>query len=122
MAADAERIVVETDIRASSGWAALRLGELWQYRELLFFLTWRSILVRYKQAVMGIAWAVLQPVLTMIVFTFVFGRFMGASSQSYGVPYAVFLYSGLLPWQLFASGVQSASLSLVANANLLTKV
>ena len=122
MATKAEHIKTQVHIQPSSGWAALRLGELWEYRELVGFLTWRTILVRYKQAVMGIAWAVLQPVLTMIVFTLVFGRFMGASSKSYGVPYAIFLYSGLLPWGLFASGVLAASQSLVQNANLLTKV
>lgn len=113
---------MQIDIRPSTGWAALHLGELWAYRELLGFLTWRTILVRYKQAVMGIAWAIMQPVLTMIVFTLVFGRFMGSSSRSYGVPYAVFLYSGLLPWNFFAAGVQTASLSLVQNSNLLTKI
>jgi lipopolysaccharide transport system permease protein len=122
MATTTQRVKVQLDIRPSGGWAALHLGELWEYRELVGFLTWRIILVRYKQAVMGIAWAVLQPVLTMIVFTVVFGRFMGLSSKSYGAPYALFLYSGLLPWGLFANGAQAASLSLVANANLLTKV
>jgi lipopolysaccharide transport system permease protein len=114
--------LAETEIRVTRGWAALRLGEVWRFRELLVFLTWRTILIRYKQAVMGVAWAVLQPVLMMVVYTLVFGRFMGNSSKSYGVPYAVFLYSGLLPWQFFAGGVQNASQSLVANANLLTKV
>ncbi len=113
---------LETEIRPSSGWASLRLREVWEYRELLGFLTWRTILVRYKQAVMGVAWAILQPVLTMIVFTLVFGGVLGQSSGSYGAPYAVFLYTGLLPWQLFAGGLQAASLSLVQNSNLLTKV
>jgi lipopolysaccharide transport system permease protein len=104
------------------GWAALDLRELWAYRELLFFLTWRDILVRYKQAVLGIAWAVLQPLLTMVVFTIVFNRVLGVQSPSSDIPYAVFSFSGLLPWQFFAGALSRSSLSLVGNANLLTKV
>ena len=104
------------------GWAALDLRELWSYRELLFFLTWRDILVRYKQAVLGVAWAILQPFLTMIVFTVVFNRFLGVKSPDAAIPYAVFSFTGLLPWQFFAGALSRSGVSLVGNANLLTKV
>src|SRR5664280_1969746 len=104
------------------GWSALELRELWKYRELLYFLTWRDILVRYKQAVIGVAWAVLQPLLTMIVFTVVFNMALGIKSPSADVPYAVFSFSGLLPWNFFAGAVSRSGASLVSNANLLTKV
>lgn len=104
------------------GWSALELRELWKYRELLYFLTWRDILVRYKQAVIGVAWAVLQPLLTMVVFTVVFNKVLGVQSPSSAVPYAVFSFSGLLPWSFFAGALSRSGLSLVGNANLLTKV
>ena len=104
------------------GWAALNVRELWAYRELLYFLTWRDILVRYKQAVLGVAWAILQPLLTMVVFTVVFNRALGVQSPSSDVPYAVFSFSGLLPWQFFAGALARSGISLVGNANLLTKV
>ena len=104
------------------GWAALDLRELWQYRELLFFLTWRDILVRYKQAVLGVAWAILQPLLTMVVFTVVFNKVLGVQSPSSDLPYAVFSFAGLLPWQFFAGALSRSGVSLVGNANLLTKV
>lgn len=104
------------------GWAALNARELWAYRELLYFLTWRDILVRYKQAVMGVAWAVLQPLLTMVVFTVVFNKALGVQSPSSDVPYAVFSFTGLLPWQFFAGALARSGVSLVGNANLLTKV
>ena len=105
-----------------SGWAALDLRELWKYHELLYFLTWRDILVRYKQAVLGVAWAILQPLLTMVVFTLVFNRGLGVTSASAGLPYAVFSFAGLLPWQFFAGALTRSGASLVGNANLLTKV
>lgn len=104
------------------GWAALDLHELWSYRELLFFLTWRDILVRYKQAVLGVAWAILQPLLTMIVFTVVFNMVLGVKSPSSDVPYAVFSFAGLLPWQFFSGALSRSGMSLVGNANLLTKI
>jgi lipopolysaccharide transport system permease protein len=104
------------------GWAKLGLRELWKYRELLYFLTWRDILVRYKQAVIGVAWAVLQPVLTMIVFTIVFNRALGIQSPASDVPYAVFSFTGLLPWNFFAGALSRSGVSLVGNASLLTKV
>jgi len=108
--------------QARGGLASLELSELWKYRELVYFLTWRDVLVRYKQAVLGIAWTVLQPLLTMVVFTLVFNRGLGVQSPVPGVPYAVFCFSGLLPWQFFAGGLTRASGSLVTNANLLSKV
>lgn len=114
-------------IRATRGWAALNLAELWEYRELMYFLTWRDIKVRYKQAVLGVLWAVLQPVLTMVVFTLVFDRIMDVQHEPtfvHGkeVPYALFTYAALLPWQLFAGALGRSGSSLVGNANLLTKV
>ena len=102
------------------GWASLDLRQLWAYRELLYFLTWRDILVRYKQAVLGVAWAVLQPVLTMVVFTVVFNRVLGVKSPTASVPYEVFSFAGLLPWQFFAGALSRSGVSLVSNANLLT--
>jgi lipopolysaccharide transport system permease protein len=109
-------------IQPSKGWVRLGVRELWHCRELLYFLTWRNILVRYKQAVLGVLWAVLNPVITMVVFTIVFNRLLGVSSGSYGIPYAVFTFTGLLPWNLFAGSLTSAGGSLVGNANLITKV
>ena len=108
-------------IRPRTGWSSLELGELWRYRELLFFLSWRDVLIRYKQAVLGVAWAVLNPLVTMVVFTLVFGMLLGVQSGS-DVPYAVFSYTALLPWKFFAGGLSRSSVSLVARANLLTKV
>lgn len=107
-------------LRSSKGWTALNLAELWQYRELIFFLTWRDIKVRYKQTAFGIAWAVIQPVFTMVVFSVFFGRLAGIPSD--GLPYPVFAYCALLPWQLFAYSLTESSNSLVANRQLLTKV
>jgi len=104
------------------GWAALNLREVWAYRELMFFLTWRDVLVRYKQAVLGVAWAVLQPFLTMIVFTVVFNRILGVQSPSPDLPYAVFSFAGLLPWQYFAGALSRSSTSLVGSSGLLSKV
>jgi lipopolysaccharide transport system permease protein len=115
---DSERF--ETIIAPTRGWAALRLGELWEYRELLYFLTWRDIKVRYKQTALGAAWAILQPLMTMLVFTLVFRRLAGVPSD--GLPYPLFAYAALLPWQLFARGLSESSNSLVAHQNLLTKV
>jgi lipopolysaccharide transport system permease protein len=107
-------------IRPTRGWAALNLKDLWIYRELVFFLTWRDIKVRYKQAVLGVAWAVLQPLMTMVIFSFIFGNL--AKLPSDGIPYPLFSYAAILPWQLFSSALQRSSVSLVGNANLLTKV
>jgi lipopolysaccharide transport system permease protein len=122
-----EQIKQKRVIRPPSGLPSLKLAELWEYRELLYFLTWRDVKVRYKQAVLGVAWAVLQPVLTMVVFTIVFQRIMNApytptEVNGKEVPYAIFTYAALLPWQLFAGAIQRSGTSLVSNANLLTKV
>jgi homopolymeric O-antigen transport system permease protein len=107
-------------IAPSRTWAPLRLGELWAYRELLYFLIWREIKVRYKQTALGAAWAVLQPLTTMIVFSIFFGRL--AKIPSDGVPYPVFAFCALLPWQLFAFALTESSNSVVANQRLITKV
>jgi lipopolysaccharide transport system permease protein len=109
-----------TRIRPSRGWAPLRLRELWEYRELLYFLTWRDIKVRYKQTLLGAAWAVLQPVLAMVIFSVVFGRL--ARLPSDGVPYPIFAYCALVPWTYFASTLAHASNSLVDQGRLITKV
>jgi lipopolysaccharide transport system permease protein len=102
------------------GWAQLNLRELWEYRELLYFLVWRDVKVRYKQTVIGAAWAIIQPLMTMIVFSVIFGAFVGVPSD--GVPYPVFAFTALLPWQLFANALSSAGNSLVGSQNLITKV
>jgi lipopolysaccharide transport system permease protein len=107
-------------IAPASGWVPIRLRELWEYRELLYFLIWREVKIRYKQAALGVAWAVLQPVLTMVIFSVVFGRFAGMPSD--GLPYPVFAYCALLPWQLFAFALTESSNSVVANQRLITKV
>jgi lipopolysaccharide transport system permease protein len=117
---EAHAATVWRQIEPPHGLTALRLGELWRYRELVYFLTWRDILVRYKQAVLGVLWAVLQPVLTMIVFSVIFGRLIGVKSGD--IPYPVFSFSALLPWQLFAGAMQRSGTSLVASASLITKV
>ena len=111
-----------TVIQPSKGWVSLRLKELWRYRELLYFLTWKSILIQYKQAVLGVAWAVLNPILTMIVFTVIFNKLLHVGTGNYPVAYPVFVYAGLLPWNLFSGSLSSAGTSLVGNANLITKV
>lgn len=94
--------------------------DLWRYRELFFFLAWRDILVRYKQTVIGIAWSVIRPLITMIVFTIVFNKL--ANLPSNGVPYPIMVYAAMLPWQFFANSISESSNSLIDNANLLTKV
>lgn len=107
-------------IRPSSTWTSLELNELWAYRELLYFLTWRDIKVRYKQTALGLTWAVLKPLSLMLIFTVVFGWL--AQVPSDGLPYPVFSLCAILPWQLFAQMLSSTSQSLVSNQNLLTKV
>ena len=93
-------------IRPSRGWVSLNLRDLWEYRELLYFLVWRDVKVRYKQTVLGAAWAILQPFLTMVVFSVFFGRL--AKVPSDGIPYPVFAYTALLPWQLFAHALNES--------------
>jgi len=109
-----------TDIQPTSGWVPVRLGDLWDYRELLYFLVWRDLKVRYRQTVLGASWAVLQPVMTMAVFTLFFGMVAGLPSD--GIPYPLFAYSALVPWTFFAQGVALSSNSLVANQALIRKV
>ena len=109
-----------TIIAPARGWVPVRLPELWAYRELLYFLVWREIKVRYKQTAIGIAWAVIQPFFTMVVFSVFFGRF--ARIPSDGLPYPVFAYCALLPWQLFAFALAESTGSVVNNQRLLTKV
>ena len=107
-------------IEPTQGWVALQLRELWRYRELLYFLTWRDIKVRYKQTVLGAAWAVIQPFMTMVVFSLFFGRL--AQIPSDGIPYPIFSYAALVPWTFFANGLSQSSNSLVGSANLIKKV
>jgi lipopolysaccharide transport system permease protein len=110
-----------TVIEPRSGWQLVDFAQLWRYRELLGFLAWRDIKVRYKQTVLGAMWAVLQPVLTMLVFTIFFGRFGGMSHNVEGA-YSVFVFAALLPWQLFATAVTQAGQSLITSNNLISKV
>ena len=107
-------------IEPSKGWVPVRLRDLWEYRDLLYFLVWRDVKVRYKQTVLGAAWAILQPTLTMVVFTIFFGGIAGISSD--GLPYPIFSYAALLPWTFFAQGLSQSSNSLVGSQNLITKV
>ena len=109
-----------TRVQRSEGWVSLRLHDLWEYRELVYFLTWRDVKVRYKQTVLGAAWAILQPLLTMLVFSLFFGRL--AKMPSDGIPYPIFAFAALVPWTFFANGLTQSSNSLVGNANLITKV
>jgi len=107
-------------IEPSRGWVTLKLHELWEYRELLYFLAWRDIKVRYKQTVLGAAWAIIQPFFTMVVFSIFFGRLAGIPSD--GVPYPVFSFAALVPWTFFANGLNQSSNSLVNSAQLIQKV
>jgi len=107
-------------LRPQRGWITLNLHELWEFRELLFFLTWRDIKVRYKQTVLGAAWAIIQPLFTMVIFSLFFGQL--AKVPSDGLPYAVFSYAALVPWTFFATVLTQASNSLVMDANMLKKV
>ena len=107
-------------IEPQRGWRSIDFGELWRYRELLYFLVWRDIKVRYKQTVIGAAWAILQPLCQMVIFSVIFGAF--AKIPSEGFPYPIFVYAGLLPWTFFANAVSQSSVSLVNQSQLLTKV
>lgn len=107
-------------IQPSKGWNLLSFRDIWAYRELLFFLTWRDVKVRYKQTALGAAWAILQPLFMMIVFTIFFGRL--AAVDSVGIPYPLFALAGLVPWTFFSNSVTASSNSLVGSANLITKV
>lgn len=107
-------------IRPSKGWVSLRLDELWEYRELLYFLTWRDIKVRYKQTALGAAWSILQPVMTMVVFSLFFGKLAKVPSDN--IPYPIFSFAALVPWTFFAYGLSQSANSLVGNQNLIKKV
>lgn len=107
-------------IEPSRGWVSLKLRELWEYRELLYFLTWRDVKVRYKQTVLGAAWAIIQPLMTMVVFSLFFGNL--AKIPSDGIPYPIFSYAALVPWTFFANGMGQSSNSLVGAANLIKKI
>jgi len=107
-------------IEPSGRWGVFNLGDLWSYRELLYFLIWRDVKVRYKQTALGVAWAIIQPLFTMLIFSLFFGRLAGVPSDN--IPYPVFAYAGLLPWTFFANAVSNSGNSLVGSANLITKV
>ena len=107
-------------ISPSRGWLSLNLKEVWEYRELLGILAWRDITVRYKQSIVGIGWAIIQPLMTMIIFTIIFGKF--AKLPSDGLPYPIFAYCALLPWTYFARSLGDSSDSLVGSSHLITKV
>lgn len=107
-------------IEPSRGWLSLQLDRVWQYRELLFFLVWRDVKVRYKQTALGVAWIILQPLLTTFIFTILFGRLLNVPTGD--IPYPVFALAGLIPWQYFAGSLTRSSTSLVSSANLITKV
>jgi len=109
-------------IEPSKSWVALNLRDLWSYRELLYFLTWRDVKVRYKQAALGVLWAILQPLLTMLISTLVFGRLGGFGARTGGIPYPIFVYAALLPWTFFSNAVTTSGNSLVGSAHLITKV
>ena len=107
-------------IAPSRGWVSLKLGELWEYRELLYFLIWRDIKVRYKQTVLGASWAIIQPLFTMVVFSLFFGQL--GKMPSDGIPYPIFSFAALVPWTFFANGLSQSSNSLIGSSNLITKV
>src|SRR5437867_2291337 len=107
-------------IAPSRGWVSLKLSELWEYRELLYFLVWRDIKVRYKQTALGASWAIIQPFMTMVVFSLFFGHL--AKMPSDGLPYPIFTFAALVPWTFFANGLSQSSNSLVGSSNLITKV
>jgi lipopolysaccharide transport system permease protein len=107
-------------LKATSGWSAINLSELWRYRELIYFLIWRDIKVRYKQTVLGAAWAIIQPFFTMVVFTIFFGRLAKVPSDN--VPYPIFSYTALLPWGMFTKALSDAGRSMISNRAMITKV
>lgn len=107
-------------LRPSSGWSSLNLRDLWLYRELIYFLTWRDIKVRYKQTVLGAAWAIIQPLLNMVVLSIIFGKF--ANMPTDGIPRPIFIYSALLPWGLFSKALSDTGRSMLSNRGMITKV
>jgi lipopolysaccharide transport system permease protein len=109
-------------IERSRSWSPVNLRELWAYRELLFFLTWRDIKVRYKQTMLGVLWVIIQPLVMMLIFTLLFGRLAGLAQWTGGIPYPIFAFAGLLPWTFFASAVTNSSNSLIGSTHLITKI
>jgi lipopolysaccharide transport system permease protein len=107
-------------IKPAKGWVTFDWAELWRYRELLFYFTWRDVTVRYKQTILGMAWAVLQPLAQMVLFSFIFGRIAGLSSE--GIPQPVFHYAAQLPWLFFSNGIGKASSTLIQNSTMLKKI
>jgi lipopolysaccharide transport system permease protein len=107
-------------IKPVKGWVPLNLRDLWLYRELIYFLTWRDLKVRYKQSVLGVIWAILKPTMTMIIFTIIFGNF--AKIPSDGVPYPIFSYSGLLPWEFFAAALTVSARSMLTSGGMVSKI
>ena len=117
---NSQALATTVRIAPSEGWVSLKLHELWEYRELLYFLIWRDIKVRYKQTALGATWAIIQPVFTMLVFSLFFGHLGKIPSD--GIPYPIFSFAALVPWTFFANGLGQSSNSLVGSANLITKV
>src|SRR6187402_1236457 len=117
--AEADAVAITT-IRPSQGWVGVNLDELWRHRELLYFLVWRDIKVRYKQTALGAAWAILQPLLLMVVFTIFLGQLVGVGPP--GIPYPIFAFSALVPWMFFSNGLAASANSLVGSANLVSKI
>lgn len=111
-----------TVIRPAEGWQLVNVRELWQFRELIYFLTWRDVKVRYKQTALGAAWAILQPVMMMVIFTIFFSRMAGLGTGNDQIPYSLFAYAGLLPWTFFATAITQASNSVVGSERLITKI
>src|SRR5437764_243350 len=109
-------------IERAQSWGAVNLRELWAHRELLYFLTWRDLKVRYKQTALGVLWVILQPLLTMLVFTLLFGRLAGFDERTGGIPYPIFAFAGLLPWTFFSTAITNSGNSLVGSAHLITKI
>ncbi len=104
------------------GWIGINWKEIWRYREVLYFLTWRDVKIRYKQTILGASWAFIQPFLTMVVFTIFFGHLGGLGKKTGGIPYPIYVYAGLLPWTFFANSITASGNSLVRDSNLITKV
>jgi lipopolysaccharide transport system permease protein len=120
LVSDSRPGIVTQRIEPSRGWVTLKLREIWEYRELLYFLIWRDIKVRYKQTALGATWAIIQPLMTMVVFSLFFGRL--AKIPSDGVPYPIFSFAALVPWTFFANGLTASSNSIVGSSHLITKV
>jgi lipopolysaccharide transport system permease protein len=118
-ASDFERVRV---IEPSRGWVAIDWAEIWRYRELLYFLSWRDVKIRYRQTVLGVGWAVLQPILCMAVFSLFFGRLAGLSAATGSTPYPLYVFAGLVPWFFFANAISSSSRSLIGSSSLITKI